>query len=91
MEYIYYSYAMNRNHLALFHAVAQAGGISRGAERLRVSQPAVSKQIKELEDSLGVRLLERLPERQPAHGWGKDSGAICPAHGCAGRRSGAGH
>ena len=52
---------MNRNHLALFHAVAQAGGISRGAERLRVSQPAVSKQLKELEDSLGVRLLERLP------------------------------
>jgi len=52
---------MNRNHLALFHAVAQAGGISRGAERLRVSQPAVSKQMKELEAALGVRLLERLP------------------------------
>jgi len=52
---------MNRNHLALFHAVAQAGGISRGAERLHVSQPAVSKQIKELEDALGIRLLERLP------------------------------
>jgi DNA-binding transcriptional LysR family regulator len=52
---------MNRNHLALFHAVAQAGGISRGAERLHVSQPAVSKQIKELEDAVGVRLLERLP------------------------------
>jgi len=47
--------------LALFHAVAQAGGISRGAERLHVSQPAVSKQIKELEDALGIRLLERLP------------------------------
>jgi DNA-binding transcriptional LysR family regulator len=56
-----YSYVMNRNHLALFHAVAQAGGISRGAQRLRVSQPAVSRQIRELEDSLGVRLLERLP------------------------------
>jgi DNA-binding transcriptional LysR family regulator len=52
---------MNRNHLALFHAVAQAGGISRGAGRLHISQPAVSKQIKELEDALGVRLLERLP------------------------------
>jgi DNA-binding transcriptional LysR family regulator len=52
---------MNRNHLALFHAVAQAGGISRGAELARVSQPAVSKQIAELEDALGVRLLERLP------------------------------
>jgi DNA-binding transcriptional LysR family regulator len=52
---------MNRNHLALFNAVAQAGGISRGAERARVSQPAVSKQIKELEGALKVRLLERLP------------------------------
>ena len=56
-----YGYGMNRNHLALFHAVAQAGGISRGAERLHVSQPAVSKQIKELEAALGLRLLERLP------------------------------
>jgi DNA-binding transcriptional LysR family regulator len=52
---------MNRNHLALFHAVAKAGGISRGAERARVSQPAVSKQIKDLERELNVRLLERLP------------------------------
>ncbi|HEX5399424.1 MAG TPA: LysR family transcriptional regulator [Verrucomicrobiae bacterium] len=52
---------MNRNHLALFHAVARAGGISRGAALARVSQPAVSKQIKELEESLGIPLLERLP------------------------------
>ncbi len=52
---------MNRNHLALFHAVARAGGISRGAAAARVSQPAVSKQIAELEDALGVRLLDRLP------------------------------
>ncbi len=52
---------MNRNHLALFHAVAQAGGISRGAAAAHISQPAVSKQIAELEAALGVRLLERLP------------------------------
>lgn len=58
---IAYSYALNRNHLVLFHAVAQAGSISGGATRARVSQPAVSKQIAELEDALGVRLLERLP------------------------------
>ncbi len=54
-------YDMNRNHLALFHAVAQAGGISAGAAAVRVSQPAVSKQIAELESVLGVKLLERLP------------------------------
>jgi len=50
---------MNRNHLALFQMVAEAGGISRGAEAARISQPAVSKQIAELEAALGVRLLER--------------------------------
>ena len=52
---------MNRNHLALFHSVAQAGSISGGAAAARVSQPAVSKQIAELEGALGVRLLDRLP------------------------------
>ena len=52
---------MNRNHLALFHAVAEAGSITAGAERLRISQPAVSKQIGELEETLGVRLFDRLP------------------------------
>lgn len=52
---------MNRNHLALFHAVARAGSISGGAAVARVSQPAVSKQIGELEHALGVKLLERLP------------------------------
>ncbi|HEX7652713.1 MAG TPA: LysR substrate-binding domain-containing protein, partial [Verrucomicrobiae bacterium] len=52
---------MNRNHLALFSAVAQAGGISQGAALVRISQPAVSKQIAELESALGVKLLERRP------------------------------
>ena len=52
---------MNRNYLALFHAVAEAGSITAGADRLRISQPAVSKQIGELEDAMGVRLFDRLP------------------------------
>lgn len=52
---------MNRNHLALFHAVAQAGSISRAATAVSVSQPAVSRQIAELESQLGVTLLDRLP------------------------------
>ncbi len=54
-------HGMNRNHLALFQAVAAAGSISAGAAAARVSQPAVSRQIAELEDELGVRLLDRLP------------------------------
>jgi DNA-binding transcriptional LysR family regulator len=52
---------VNRNHLALFQAVAKAGSISGGAAAARVSQPAVSKQIAELEENLGVKLLERRP------------------------------
>ncbi|MEO7716980.1 MAG: LysR family transcriptional regulator [Capsulimonas sp.] len=52
---------MNINHLAIFHAVAQEGGIGRGAERLHISQPAVSKQLQELERSLGTPLFDRLP------------------------------
>ncbi len=61
MDHMADGYGMNRNHLALFHAVAEAGGISAGAAAARVSQPAVSKQIAELESGLGVKLLERLP------------------------------
>ena len=52
---------MNLNRLAVFHAVAEEGGVSRGAERLCVSQPAVSKQVRELEAALGLKLFDRLP------------------------------
>lgn len=52
---------MNLRHLAIFKAVAEAGGINRAAEHLNISQPAVSRQIQALEHSLGVTLLERRP------------------------------
>ena len=52
---------MNLNHLAIFHAVAEERSMSRGAARLCISQPAVSKQIKDLEAALGVALFDRLP------------------------------
>jgi len=52
---------MNLNHLAIFHAVAQERSVTLGAERLHISQPAVSKQLQELERSLGVPLFDRLP------------------------------
>lgn len=53
---------MNRNHLALFQAVAEEGSFSRGAERLFISQPAVSKQIAEFERALSTRLFDRVPK-----------------------------
>jgi DNA-binding transcriptional LysR family regulator len=54
---------MNLNHLAIFHAVAQAGSMTLGAERLDISQPAVSKQVQELESALGVHLFDRIGRR----------------------------
>ena len=52
---------MNRNHLALFRAVAEAGGFSRAAGIIHVSQPAISMQVAELEESVGTPLFDRLP------------------------------
>jgi DNA-binding transcriptional LysR family regulator len=55
--------SMNLNHLAIFHAVAQAGSMTLGAERLDISQPAVSKQVQDLERALGVHLFDRIGRR----------------------------
>lgn len=52
---------MNLNHLAIFHAVAQCGSVSAGAERLHISQSAVSKQLTEFERRQNLTLFERLP------------------------------
>src|SRR5687768_10562517 len=54
-------YMLNLNHLALFHAVAKAGSVSLAAEQLMVSQPAVSKQLKQLELALKTELFDRHP------------------------------
>jgi DNA-binding transcriptional LysR family regulator len=54
---------MNLNHLAVFHAVAQTGSMTLGAERLDISQPAVSKQVQELEHALSVHLFDRIGRR----------------------------
>jgi len=45
--------------LKLFEAVARLRGFSRAANEMGVTQPAVSIQIKQLEDSLGLPLLEK--------------------------------
>jgi DNA-binding transcriptional LysR family regulator len=52
---------MNHNHLAMFHAVAEAGSFTKAAERLYISQPALSQQVGQLESTLGVKLFDRLP------------------------------
>lgn len=51
--------ALNLNQLRVFAAVADQGGFSRAAAVLRLSQPAVSKSVRELERQVKLPLLER--------------------------------
>jgi len=50
---------MDLNHLRSFVAVAQFGHLTRAAEALHLSQPALSAHIKALEEEFGVMLFER--------------------------------
>ncbi len=45
--------------LRYFAAVAAEGSLTRAAERLFVSQPALTKQVRQLENQLGERLFIR--------------------------------
>lgn len=45
--------------LRLFHAVATAGSFTEGARRLKLSQPALSRQVIALEEALGAKLFHR--------------------------------
>lgn len=50
---------MNLNNLKIFINVADSGSITRTAEALFISQPAVSKAIRSIEEDIGVRLFIR--------------------------------
>jgi len=54
---------LNIRHLAVFHAVIRTGSVSGAARLLHVSQPAVSKSVRRLEEQIGLPLFQRISGR----------------------------
>jgi DNA-binding transcriptional LysR family regulator len=52
---------MNLRHLLVFHGVAKAGSVNAAARSLHTSQPAISRELRTLEERLGGPLFDRLP------------------------------
>lgn len=63
--------------LRLFEAVARHGSFTRAAEAIHLSQPAVSIQIKRLEEQLGVALFEQMGKKIYLTAAGKELYATC--------------
>ena len=54
---------MELRHLRYFVAVAEALSFTKAAQKLRLAQPSLTRQVRNLEDEIGVRLLDRANNR----------------------------
>jgi LysR family transcriptional activator of nhaA len=54
---------MNYHHLRYFRAIAHEGSLTRAAQKLHLSQSALSAQLRKLEDQLGHALFDRVGKR----------------------------
>ncbi|MDH4391847.1 MAG: LysR family transcriptional regulator [Aquabacterium sp.] len=65
-------------HLRIFEAVARHGSISRAAADLHLTQPAVSMQMKQLEEQIGLPLVEQIGRRMCL----TEAGQLLRLHAC---------
>lgn len=70
---------MELRHARTFVAVADLGTVSRAAGHLRVAQPALSRQIGDLEQGLGIKLFDRVGRRLVLTGAGEQLLGDCRA------------
>ncbi|MFX8988228.1 LysR family transcriptional regulator, partial [Acinetobacter baumannii] len=55
--------SLNLDHVRAFADVIEQGSFSAAADRLNLTPPAVSQQVRQLEQRLGVRLIDRVGRR----------------------------
>ena len=65
-------HAMELRHLRYFVSVAEQGSVSSAARHVHVSQPALSRQIRDLEAELGVQLFDQVGRRIELTAEGED-------------------
>ncbi len=70
---------MDLRHARTFVTIAELGTVSRAAEHLRIAQPALSRQIADLEQELGIKLFDRVGRRLLLTGEGEQLLADCRA------------
>ncbi len=70
---------MDLRHARTFVTVAELGTVSKAALRLRTAQPALSRQIRDLEQELGLRLFDRIGRRLRLTGGGQGPSTAAPA------------
>src|SRR6185436_2982924 len=68
---------MDLRHARTFVTVAELGTVSKAAVRLRIAQPALSRQIMDLEQELGLRLFDRVGRRLLLTGEGEQLIGSC--------------